>query len=102
MAKVKVYVYETGDILVKYRVYPAVVLLNTNDKLEVLNTTNGEAKCFVPAKVLDNGDVILTIAKHSRGSKDAKRQGPLASSYEVFVDGEKAHAQSDPVIIIDG
>jgi hypothetical protein len=99
--KKRVYVYETGDPFVPYRVFPAVTILKKNDSIELVNTTDDEAVWEVPAGLLDDAAIRESVPRKSQKSKEAKKDGPQAGTYKVHVDGSRAHAHSDPVIIID-
>jgi len=98
----RVYVYATGDVFVPYRVFPPVTILKKNETMEVVNTTDVDALWEVPPGLLDDGAINETVpGKGGRKSKDAKKDGLRVGAYQVSVGGRRAHAHSDPRIIID-
>jgi hypothetical protein len=103
MATKRAYVYETSNLLDPYKVFPPVVILKKGDKLEFVNTvTTHDAFLTVPDGVFQGGAVKKQkVGKKSTFSTNDANEGPLGVEYEVEVDGKKATAHSDPVIIID-
>ena len=95
---------KTTDLTFPYRVFPPVVILDHGDKLEVVNTVaDFDAFLTVGDGVFEGGE----IKKQKVGKKDkfTTREADAAeftvAEYKVEVDGKKATANSDPVIIID-
>ena len=102
MAKIRAYVYKDSGLIDSYKVYPPVVVLGKNDQFELVNTTDDEAVLKIPEGPFEGGRVDEKIGKHSKSNaKIPKETPPLAVEYQVTVDGKKATAHSDPVIIID-
>lgn len=102
MAKVKAYVYRVDGVFGDdYKVYPPVVVLANGDKFQLINTTDKDGEFSIPAGPFGDGVDKKRLDKKSvSGDLDAKN-GPVSVQYEVKVDGKKATAHSDPVIIID-
>lgn len=97
----RVYLFKIAGLIDSYKVYPAVTILKKNDSIELVNCTDDDARWDVPAGVLQASAVSEPVDRHTSRSKTATIDGPRAAEYEVHVDGKKAHAHSDPVIIID-
>jgi len=98
MAKVRAYVYQDAALI--FRVYPPVVVLQEGDKFELVNTVDKDCTWDVPAGPFGQR-VAEKVAKKSVSPAKVANAGPLAAEYEVKVNGIKAVAHSDPVIIID-
>jgi len=102
MAKVRAYVYKVDGVFgEEYKVFPPVVVLANGDKFQLINTTDKDGEFSIPAGPFGAKIDKKKIDKKS-GSTDLEAQnGPLGIEYEVKVDGKKATANSDPIIIID-
>src|SRR5262245_19327767 len=98
MAKVRAYVYQ--DAALVFKVYPPVVVLQEGDKFELVNTVDKDCTLDVPAGVFGQ-KVAERVPKKSVSPAKVAVAGRLATEYEVKVNGIKAIAHSDPVIIID-
>ena len=101
MAKQRVYVYKDEGFIDTYRVYPPVTILHKQDDIELVNYADAEARWEVRAGVLGDDPVDERVDPGKTKTKKAMKDGPLVAEYKVHVDGKRAHAQSDPVIIID-
>jgi hypothetical protein len=104
MAKVKVYVYKVASLFgADYKAFPPVVVLQQGDKFQLVNTVDDkDAVLSVPAGPFVGGKFTETVARKSASHEKDVAAGPVAVEYEVNIDGKKATAHSDPVIIIDG
>jgi hypothetical protein len=103
MATIRVYVYKDPGFIDSYKVYPAIVVLSGNDKLELVNTVdNHDAFWTVPKDPFQGGPITgEKVPPKSRSSQKTPKNALIAVEYEVKVDGKKASGHSDPVIIID-
>jgi hypothetical protein len=103
MATKRAYVYKVIGFIDSYKVYPAVVVLEKGDDFELVNTVaDHDAVWTVPGEPFDGGEIKKEkVSKKGRSSAKKPKAGILAVEYEVEVDGKKATANSDPVIIID-
>jgi hypothetical protein len=103
MATIRVYVYKDSGFIDSYKVYPPIVVLSGNDKLELVNTVdNHDAFWTVPNDPFQGGPINNEkVLPKSRSSQKTPKNALVAVEYEVKVDGKKASGNSDPVIIID-
>jgi len=100
--KVRVYVYKKTEGFDEYRVFPAVVVLEKNDDLELVNVSGDVAIWRMPAGPFSNLPVTESVPnKHGKTKTVLANATAQAVEYEVLVDGKKAKGHSDPVIIID-
>ena len=102
MATKRAYVYKVPGFIDSYKVFPPVIVIEQNDKFELVNTVaDHEALLKIPDGVFMGGAVEEPVGKKDKSSTKTPKPGPLGVEYEVKVDGHKAHGNSDPVIIID-
>ena len=106
MATIRAYVYRDEVFIDSYKVYPPVVILDKNDKFELVNTVDDhEAVWTVRRDIFDGG--LIDKKKIGPGKKSGEKtpkqsiQDAIGVDYQVEVNGHTAHAHSDPVIIID-
>ena len=83
------------DIDDRFIVRPTVAVLKKNDEFEIYNLSGLQAVVTFP----DFPGETLTLQDREWGTATVSGQGPYR--YEVTVGGRRAHAESDPVIIID-
>ena len=104
MATIRAYVYKvSAGIFDAYKVYPPVVVLSANDTFELVNTVE-DHDCLwtVPGEPFDHGLIKNErIPPKGRSTKAPKNNLLVSVEYQVQVDGKRATAHSDPVIIID-
>ena len=103
MATKRVYVYKDSGLFDSYKVFPPVIVIEQNDKFELVNTVaDHEAILTIPDGPFVGGAVNGEhVGKKDKSTTKTPKPGPAAVEYEVKVDGHKAHGNSDPVIIID-
>jgi len=102
MATKRVYVYKKHGLIDDYRVFPPVLVLDHNDKFQLVNTTDHDAFVTIPDDPFEGGPVKAEkIPKKSKSAEKQPKAGTFGVEYEVKVDGKKAEGNSDPVIIID-
>ena len=98
----KVFVYESEDGLF---VYPPVIVLNSNDTLTVVNTTEENVDWEVPAGVFNNNPHQEKVLQKGNSAAKAvpNNPTPTASTYQIKGRStkRKGKGNSDPVIIID-
>ena len=93
--KCDAYIIDLDD---RYLVRPSVVSLKKHDPFIICNLTNQLA--HVDLRNLGGPSFDLQAGQWAAVDLDPNR-APKAYHYEVFVGGRRAHAESDPVIIID-
>ena len=102
MATKRVYVYKDPGIFDSYKVFPPVIVIDQNDKFQIVNTTDKEAKVTIPAGTFKGGAINQKpVPKKNKSDEFEPEAGPNAVEYKIKVDGHDAHGNSDPVIIID-
>jgi hypothetical protein len=103
MATKRVYVYRDPGLFDSYKVFPPVIVLDQNDKFEVVNTVaDHDAFVTIPDGTFQGNAVKdQKVPKKSKSDTKTPQAGPIGVEYEIKVDGHKAHGNSDPVIIID-
>lgn len=103
MATKRVYVYKNPGIFDSYKVFPPVIVIEQNDKFELVNTVSDhEAILTIPDGVFEGGAVNGEhVGKKNKSTTKTPKAGPIGVEYKVKVDGKDAHGNSDPVIIID-
>lgn len=96
----KVYVFKTSSG--GYRVEPGIVLMGGGETLRVINASAVSIKVAVPKGAV-KAPATQKIAAGSRADFRTKSQGRIkAYSYKVSTSsGKKAHANSDPIMIIE-
>lgn len=98
----KVYVFKTSSG--GYRVEPGIVLLGGGETLRVINASAVSIKVAVPKGAV-KPPATQKIAAGGRADFRTKSQGRgriKAYSYRVSTSsGKKAHANSDPIMIIE-
>ena len=103
MATKRAYVYKVPGLIDGYKVFPPVIVVEKNDKFELVNTVDDhDAFLTIPDGPFEGGGVKgEKIGPRSKSSAKTPREGVFGVEYEVKVDGKKASGNSDPVIIID-
>lgn len=98
----KVYVVKTSSGV--YRVEPGIVVLSGGEALRVINATAVTVKVVVP-KGAAKPPATQKIVASDHGDFRTKSQGHgniKAYSYKVSTSsGKRAHANSDPIMIIE-
>ena len=102
MAKRRAYVYRETAGIDEFRVYPPVIVLEKSDDFELVNVSGDVAKLKIRAGAFDGGAVDQDIPDKKGATKKVLANAEAqAVEYAVFVNGKRAKANSDPVIIID-
>ena len=102
MAKHRAYVYKDTEGIDGYRVYPPVVIIKANDDFELVNVSGDTATWKIPAGPFSDSPITESVPDKDAKSKKAKADSSgQAVEYVVIVNGKRAKANSDPVIIID-
>jgi len=103
MATKRVYVYKNPGFIDSYKVFPPVIVIEQNDKFELVNTVDDhDAFLSIPDGTFQGGSIKEEkVPKKSKSGPKTPNAGPLGVEYKVKVDGKEAHGNSDPVIIID-
>ena len=103
MAVKRAYVYKVPGLVDAYKVFPPVIIVEKNDKFELVNTVDDhDAFLTIPDGPFEGGAVKgERVGPKSKSTAKAPREGIFGVEYEVKVNGLKAQGNSDPVIIID-
>ena len=102
MAKHRAYVYKDTEGIDGYRVYPPVVIMKANDDFELVNVSGDTAIWKMPAGPFSDVPVTESVSDKTGKTKTSKDNSEgMAVEYVVLVNGKRAKAHSDPVIIID-
>ena len=103
MATKRVYVYKNPGFIDSYKVSPPVIVIEQNDKFELVNTVDDhDAFLTIPDGPFEGGAVKgERVGPKAKSTAKTPREGVFGIGYEVKVNGQRAIANSDPVIIID-
>ena len=103
MAVKRAYVYKVPGLVDAYKVFPPVIVVEKNDKFELVNTVGDhDAFLTIPDGPFEGGAVKgERVGPKTKSTAKTPREGVFGVAYEVKVDGQRAIANSDPVIIID-
>ena len=102
MAKHRAYVYKDTEGIDGYRIFPPVVVIKKNDDFELVNVSGDVAIWKMPAGPFSDLPVTESVPNKEGKTKTAKEDSAgMAVEYVVLVNGKRAKAHSDPVIIID-
>ena len=108
MATIRAFVYKEpvvrGVLGDSYKVFPPVVILSKNDKFQLVNATDQDVLLTIPPDVFSTPANRKKVDKGKKSAEFSPRENleiAIGVQYEVEVDGKKATANSDPVIIID-
>ena len=102
MATKRVYVYKVPGLFDSYKVFPPVIVLDKNDKFELVNTVDKPALLTLPDGFFQGPPVHKDpVGPKNKSGEKTPNPGPFGAEYKIEVDGKDAHGNSDPVIIID-
>ena len=103
MATKRVYVYRDPGFFDSYRVFPPVIVIEQNDKFEVVNTVDDhDAFVTIPDGTFQGAAIKdEKVTKKNKSGTKTPNAGPIGVEYKIKVDGKDAKGNSDPVIIID-
>ena len=102
MATKRVYVYKKHGLIDDYRVFPPVIVLDHNDKFQLVNTADHDAFLTIPDDPFEGGPVKdEKIAESPSRAENSPRPAPSAWSTRSRSTERKRRGNSDPVIIIE-
>ena len=103
MATKRVYVYKDPGLFGSYKVFPPVIVIEQNDKFEVVNTVDDhDAFVTIPNGTFQGAAINgQKVEKKNKSDTKTPNVGPIGVEYKIKFNGQDAKGNSDPVIIID-